>query len=383
MSKPNKRRKGHNYDINRRHAPGTMPGTLLIDPSAPKSVVSLIAFSADTIKQLPDANLESIKKCVDEFDITWVNVSGLGDENTILELGEFFDIHRLALEDVVHTHQRAKAELYETHIYLVARFATLNDQTMHLETEQVSLFFGKGFVLTFQEGVIDHLATIHDRIVKGKGRIRSAGSDYLAYALLDAVIDNYFPVLEMFGERLEDIEDETLTNAGESTISRINEIRRSLVTLRRAVWPLRELVNVLMRDHGGFISEETGIYLRDCYDHTVGVIDLIESYREVASGLIDMYLSSISNKMNEIMKVLTMIATIFMPLSYFAGLYGMNFNTDVSPFNMPELNCYFGYPSLIFGMLLIATGMSLYFRKRGWIGQKPRKKHDHIDDPFR
>ncbi len=379
MSKKHKHRIHHHYDVSRRHTPGTTPGTLHIDPLAPKSKVTAVAYNKETTLQLSTVDSNSIKKSMSDFDVTWVNVSGLGDESVILQMSELFDIHKLALEDVVHTHQRAKAEQFDNMLYLVIRFANLNEDTMHLETEQVSLFFGKGFVLTFQESHVDRFATIHDRLMVGKGRIRVGGSDYLAYALLDAIIDHYFPVLEKLGELLEEIEDETLSVANEGTIARINEIRRSLVTLRRAVWPLRELINVLMRDHGGFVSDETAIYLRDCYDHTVGVIDLIESYREVASGLIDMYLSSVSNKMNEIMKVLTMIATVFIPLSFIVGLYGMNFDGEASPLNMPELRFYFGYPVLLLFMATVVLGMLGYFRKRGWIGSSSFKRSNLRD----
>ena len=382
MSKRTQRSKLHKYEVQRRHLPGTSPGTLLIDPKAPMSAVSVIAYSKDECVEVVGAQAESIGSMLTKYPVVWVNVCGLGDEAAIVGLGELFGLHRLAVEDVVHTHQRAKVESYEDHIYLVARNALLDEETLHIETEQVSVFLGNSWVLTFQECVSDRFEPVRDRIKAAKGRMRIGGTDYLAYALLDSIIDHYFPVLETLGEKLEDIEDATLSAQGEQTITRINDVRRSLVTLRRACWPLREAINSLMRDPTTLISDETDIYLRDCYDHTIGVIDLIESYREVASGLIDMYLSSVSNRMNEVMKVLTMIATIFMPLSFFAGLYGMNFNTDVSPFNMPELNWFFGYPFVLTIMLSTSLGMLTLFWRRGWLGKRgKRSQQAPVDDP--
>ncbi|MBI3300790.1 MAG: magnesium/cobalt transporter CorA, partial [Deltaproteobacteria bacterium] len=285
---------------------------------------------------------QRVRDFLDRWPVTWVDVEGLGDVETIRTLGEIFGLHRLALEDVINVHQRAKVEQYGEHHFIVTRMVRLGE---HLETEQLSLFLGKNFVLTFQEGHPgDCLDLIRERIRQKRGRIRDAGLDYLAYALLDAVVDCYFPILEEYGERLETLEDEILTRPHNGAVARIHEIKRNLLTLRRAIWPQRETFNTLLREEMPLVTDETRLYLRDCYDHTTQIIDLIETYRELGSDLIDVYLSSVSNRTNEIMRVLTVIATIFIPLTFLVGVYGMNFNPASSPWNMPELNWYWGYP---------------------------------------
>ena len=239
-----------------------------------------------------------------------------------------------------------------------------------LETEQLSLFLGQNYVLTFQERPGDSFDPVRDRIRRAGGWVRSAGPDYLAYALIDALIDNYFPVLEQYGERLETLEDEVITRPGPGLVAQIHEIKRDLLTLRRAIWPLRETVNSLVRDPIPLIRDETRIYLRDCYDHTVQIIDLLENYRDIASGLMEVYLSSVSNRLNEIMKILTMFTAFFIPLSLITGIYGMNFNGAISPLNMPELNWYLGYPYALGLMAVVAIGMLMYFRKKKWLGSQ-------------
>jgi magnesium transporter len=238
-----------------------------------------------------------------------------------------------------------------------------------LETEQLSLFLGKNFVLTFQEGMPgDCLEVIRERIRKKGGRIHDAGLDYLAYALLDAVVDAYFPILEQYGERLEEVEDEIGGKPASSTIARIHAIKRNLLTLRRVVWPQRETFNTLLREETPHISAETRLYFRDCYDHVTQIIDLVETYRELGADLTDIYLSTVSNRTNEIMRVLTVISTIFIPLTFICSIYGMNFNPETSPWNMPELNWYWGYPLALLLMLSVAVGQLLFFRRRGWLG---------------
>jgi len=267
---------------------------------------------------------------------------------------------------VLSVHQRPKIEQYGEYYFIVTRMVRLGE---HLETEQLSLFLGKNFILTFQEGRPgDCLDLIRERIRQKGGRIREAGLDYLAYALLDAIVDCYFPILEEYGERLEAFEDEILTRPYGDTVARIHEIKRNLLTLRRAIWPQRETFNTLLRDELPLVTNETRLYLRDCYDHVTQLIDLIETYRELGADLIDVYLSSISNRTNEIMRVLTVISTIFIPLTFIAGVYGMNFNPSASPWNMPELNWFWGYPLSLLLMAVVAFGQLIFFRRRGWLG---------------
>jgi len=261
--------------------------------------------------------------------------------------------------------QRPKVERYEDCLFLVARMMSLGER---LDSEQISIYLGSGFVLTFQERVGDCLDPVRHRIREGAGRIRSQGADYLAYALLDAVIDHYFPVLEELGERLEALEDEVLRHPSPAVISRIHAAKRDLLALRRVVWPQRESLHWLLREPIPLLAEDTRLHLRDCYDHVAHVMDMVETFRELASGLVDAYQSSLSNRMNEVMKVLTIIATIFIPLSFLAGLYGMNFSAESSPWNMPELRFYFGYPLALALMAVVAGVMLIYFRRKGWIG---------------
>jgi magnesium transporter len=267
---------------------------------------------------------------------------------------------------VTDVHQRAKVESFEGYIYIVARIIQPGDE---LETEQLSLFFGKNFVLTFQEYAGDHFDPVRKRLRENKGRVRSS-PDYLGYALLDAAIDAYFPLLEQYGERLEDLEDEIVVRPSRALIGRIHSVKKDFLTIRRAVWPLREALTVLYREPTPLVAEDTRLYLRDCYDHAVQLIDLLENYREIASSFTDAYLSSLGMKTNEVMKVLTIIATIFIPLSFIAGLYGMNFQTDRSPYNMPELAWRYGYPFALLLMTLTAGGLLLFFWRRGWLGSR-------------
>jgi magnesium transporter len=349
----------------RRTPPGTAPGTLQIDPKAPPPALRVMAFGPDSLEERAVGSVEELPALLGRKPVLWLNVDGLGDEGTLLRLGEIFGLHRLALEDVVGQHQRAKIEPYADHLFIVARVPQPGER---LETEQLSLFLGRDFLLTFQERPGDCFDPIRERLRKGGARIRSAGPDYLAYALLDAVVDSYFPVLEAYGEGLDALEDEVVERPERRAVSRIHEVKRDLLTLRRTIWPLRELLNALLRDPSPLVADETRTYLRDCYDHAIQIMDMVETYREISSSLTEAYLSSLSNRMNEVMKVLTVIATIFMPLGFLAGLYGMNFRTDVSPWNMPELGWRFGYPFCLGVMAAAAVAMLIYFRRKGWIG---------------
>ena len=363
MSRKSKRRK-YVSGIERRTSPGAPPGSLVVDPQAPLPIIRVIAYGSEAVHEELVEDVSRIGSYLGRQPVTWVNVDGLGDAVVVRKLGEIFGIHRLALEDIINSHQRAKVDQYDNHLFVVGRMVEMAD---HVETEQLSLFLGKSYVLTFQERVGDAFDPVRERIRKAGGRVRNAGPDYLAYALIDAFIDNYFPVLEKYGERLESIEEDVLSRPEPVLVSRMHEVKRDLLTLRRAIWPLRETINSLVREPSPFISDETRVYFRDCYDHTIQIIDLLENYRDVASGLMEVYLSSVSNRLNEIMKILTMFTAFFIPLSLIAGIYGMNFNTARSPFNMPELNWYLGYPFVLGLMATVALGMVTFFRRKGWL----------------
>jgi magnesium transporter len=348
----------------RRPAPGTAPGTVSVHPDAPRPKIRVIAYGPAELADERIDDLGEIPTFLDRWPVTWVNVDGLGDVATLERLGELFGLHRLALEDVANVHQRAKVEAYAEDLFVVARMVSLGDRLQH---EQVSIFLGEGFVLTFQEHEGDCFEPIRKRLRSGRGRIRSAGADYLMYALLDAIMDSYFPVLEHYGERLADLETEALTAPQNSTVIRIQDLKHDLLALRRTTWPHRDAVGHLLREDTPLVTDETRLFLRDVYDHCVQLMDLIENFREVGSGLIDLYLSSMSHRMNDVMKVLTIIATIFIPLSFIAGLYGMNFSPEASPWNMPELGWYWGYPFALGLMGLAALVMLIYFRRKGWL----------------
>ncbi len=364
MSKHGHRRR-RKPRFSRRSKPGDLPGLLQPDPESPPPVVHVIAYGPDQLLEKRVTDCQQVRDLVGKAPVTWINVEGLGDANTIRSIGELFHLHPLALEDVVNTHQRPKAEPYQGSLFIVARMAELNDR---LETEQISLFLGQNFVVTFLEDPGDAFDTVRQHLRHSQGRIRSSNAGYLAYALLDAVVDGYFPVVEEYGERLDEIEDEVVSRPSRATIAWAHQVKRDLRGLRRAVWPLREAINALSRDQSEFIDAETRVYLRDCYDHTVQIIDIVETYRELDADLTDLYLSSLSNRLNEVMKVLTIIATIFMPLSFIASIYGMNFNPQASPYNMPELNWRYGYPFALGLMLVTAVGMYWFFRYKRWVG---------------
>lgn len=361
--KQKKRKKRESYSL---VPPGTPPGTVIVHPEAAPPTIRVLAYGPEDVLEEKITDPQRVREFFGKRPVLWVDIEGLGDAATIHAVGEIFNVHRLALEDIVTVHQRAKIEQYGDQLFIVARAVYLDE---HLDTEQISLFVGKNFVLTFQEGRPgDCLEAIRERIRKKGGRIRDAGHDYLAYALLDAIVDSYFPILEAYGERLETLEDEILLRPQVDTIARIHGIKRDLLTLRRAMWPQRETLNSLLRGESAVVTAETRLYLRDCYDHSVQILDLLETYRELGSDLIDMYLSTVSNRTNEIMRVLTVISVVFMPLTFIAGVYGMNFDTSKSPWNMPELGWPFGYPFALLLMLTVALGQMIFFRRRGWLG---------------
>jgi magnesium transporter len=343
-------------------APGAPPGTLMVE-HGDKPKMFLIDYDEH---RLVEKEIQSIDECIqyltdDTPSITWIDVRGLCDRRTLERMGEIFKIHPLALEDLVNTPQRPKSDVYPAQQVIISRMVQLGaDGTV--KTEQLGILFAKDYVLTVQEDPDrDCLEIVRDHLRKHKGPLRDHHGDRLAYALLDAVIDGFYPVLEQLGERLEDLELE-VASAPHGASRRIHDIKRELLTIRRAIWPQRDLLNGLLRDESPIISKETRVYLRDTYDHAVQVMDMVETFREIASGLMDLYLSGVSNRMNEIMKVLTIISTIFLPLTFIAGVYGMNFE------HMPELKWPHGYAFALGLMGASVIVLLTYYRKKGWLG---------------
>ena len=347
-----------------RIVPGSAPGVLVDNPDAQDSTVRAMGYDAGGLVEEAKTGTEGLAALRRRGQTLWVDVHGLGDIAAVCRLGQEFGLHPLALEDVVNVHQRPKVEVYDDHLFVVLRMPSLAGR---LETEQLSLFLGPGYVLTFQERPGDCLDPVRERLRKGKGRIRGAGADYLAYALIDAVVDHYFPILEHYGEAVEELSEAVFQDPHDSLIFRIHEIKRDFMALRRAIFPLRETLSALQRDDVSQISRDTRVYLRDCYDHVVQLMDLVESFREVSSGLMEAYQSSVGFRTNEVMRVLTIFATIFIPLTFVAGIYGMNFDPAASRFNMPELGWAYGYPALLAVMVTMTISLLVYFRRKGWL----------------
>lgn len=343
--------------------PGTPPGSLkhIVEQKVDEVTISLFDF---TETEYTEQKIEHIEDCFpfkDSSSVTWININGLHEIENVEKVGKRFDIHPLVLEDILHTDQRPKMEDFDNYIYLVARMLTIPEGGNRVQSEQLSIVLGSNFVITFQEQVGDVFDPIRDRIRKGKGRVRKSGADYLTYLLLDTIVDTYYGILEWFGEIIERLEEDLLAHPTVDSLHSIYHLKQESLSLKRSVWPLREVINGLQRGETLLVKETTEIYLKDVYDHTIQIIDTIESHRDMVSGLQDLYLSSISNRMNEVMKVLTIIATIFIPLTFIAGIYGMNFE------NMPELGWQYGYFTILFLMAIIGAIMVLFFRRKKWL----------------
>lgn len=355
----------------RRVPPGAAPGTLVADPDALRPVIRVLAYGPGVLEEAEITDLDVLPSYLSRHAVTWIDVSGLGDVEVIRRLGKIFALHGLAQEDVVNVHQRPKVEEYESNAYIVTRMVRPGPT---IETEQLSIFLGSNYVLTFQERHGNGLEAIRERVRRDRGVIRSQGPDYLAYALIDTAVDAFFPVLEQMGERIEDLEQTVIARPVPSVFAEIQAVKRDLLLLRRAIWSQRDMTNALIREAMPYVLPKTRIFVRDCYDHTVQLIDSLETYRELATGLVEIYMSGIGNRLNEIMKVLAIIATIFIPLSFIAGVYGMNFDPKASPWNMPELGWAYGYPFALALMFLVAAGLVYFFWRRGWIGNGPERK---------
>ncbi|MEL6440450.1 MAG: magnesium/cobalt transporter CorA [Cyanobacteria bacterium J06621_8] len=347
--------------------PGSMPGTLNIDHDATAPEIVLIDYTAQQAQLIKNLAPNSCKEYFETDSISWFDIGGFANREFWQQIGRVFSLHPLVLEDIVNVPQPPKIEDYHEQLLIIATMVLPNPDGEGFCSEQVSFILGQQYLLTVQEEPQqDCLDPIRRRIKFNKGTIRNQGADYLAYALWDAIIDGFFPILELYSEKIEELENEVIFNPNRQTIAKIYQTKRELLALRRAIWGQRSALNVLIRDRSSLVGEEAIIHFHDCYDHAVQIIDIIETYRELASGLTDIYLSSISNKMNEVMKLLTVISSIFIPLTFVAGIYGMNFNPEASPWNMPELNSYWGYPIFWLVMLAIASGLIYFFWRQGW-----------------
>jgi magnesium transporter len=357
------------YRIKTYHPPGTAPGTLVpsVLPAEQALAIRLIDYTADQFVEHTLISADDCKVYLSRDSITWIQVNGHPDPDTLRALGAQFELRDLALEDVINTGQRSKLDLEGDQLFLILNMPTL-DGDREPDIVQISLFAGRGYVICFCPLAEDPFEPIRKRLrAASNQRIRSRGADYLLYALIDLIVDAAFPLLESLGERIDELEDGLLQMQGRETLAEIHRMRRTLLHLRRALWPQREVVGLLMRGEVEMIEEGTRPYLHDCYDHSIQVIDLLESFREMSASLLEVYLSSISNRTNEIMRVLTIIATIFIPLTFIVGIYGMNFAHPDSPWAMPELYWYYGYP-LVWAVMLSVVGCMLwFFRRRGWL----------------
>jgi magnesium transporter len=342
---------------------GLPPGTLVHigEKKAEMPKITLIDYDESHFQEREVKKIEECFLFKEKPSVTWINVDGLHQVEVIEKLGECYGLHPLVLEDILNTDQRPKTEDYGEYLYVVLKALELSNKSNEIETEQISLILGPNFVFSFQEREGDTFDPIRDRIRNNKGRIRKMGADYLAYTLLDSVIDNYFIILERLGEQIEILEEKLVTQPTPETLRIIHYLKREMIFLRKAVWPFREVIGNLERGESSLVKEFTRVYLRDVYDHTIQAIDTIETYRDMVSGMLDIYLSSVSNRLNSVMKVLTIIATIFMPLTFLAGIYGMNFKF------MPELEWRLGYPLVWLIMAGIGISMLIYFRKKKWL----------------
>lgn len=354
------------YFHKRYHPPGTAPGTLtrhkMARPVPPR--ISVMEFGEGGVEELHDVTAEQCKAYLSSETLTWIHVNGHTGPEVLRQLGAMFGLHPLALEDVSNMGQRPKVESYDSQIFLISSLPLLHRD--RIDEEQVSIFTGKDYVVSFCSAAEDPFEPVRQRLRNRNGRAHTLTSDYLLYSLLDLTIDQGFPVLERFGELIEGLETELLESPDKSTLNRLHELKRELLLLRRTLWPQRELLNHLMRGDQPLIHAEIQPYLRDCYDHTIQIMDLLEAYRDMTASMLDVYLSSVSNRLNETMRVLTLIATLFIPPTFVAGVYGMNFENPNSPWAMPELGWYYGYPFAWAIMLVMVIGMLIYFRRKKW-----------------
>ena len=342
---------------------GSSPGTLVHvgEKKIEQTRITLIDFDEDNFQERLLESVEEAFPLRDLPTITWINIDGLHDIDVIEKTGRHFNIHPLVLEDILNTGQRPKAEEFENLLFVVLKMLDYDKAAEKVRSEQFSLVLGPNFLITFQEVPGDVFNLVRERIRKPQTRIRKSGCDYLAYTLIDAIVDHYFIILDALGDKIEDLEAELMDDPTSSTMEIIHGLKQEMIYVRKHIWPIREIINGLVKNESPLVQEQTHVYFRDVYDHTIQVIDTIESYRDVLAGMMDIYLSSVSNKMNEIMKVLTIIATIFIPITFVAGIYGMNFKY------MPELEWRWGY-FMVWALIVVVAGIMIgYFKKKQWL----------------
>ena len=357
--------------LGKRPPVGSRPGSFVLPEDAVRPKIRVITYSEQSLEEKEVTSYEEIRSLLSPDTQCWIDVQGMGDEDLLRGIQSIFDVHPLSMEDVIHVPQRPKVEAHNRQLLLITRMLQWKEKEAELAVEQVSIVVGPNAVITFQEKHGDVLEPVRQRIRNSQGLIRNSGPDYLAYALLDTIVDAYFPLLESLGDRIEALEESIMENPTPSALRTLNKYRQSILAIRRAVWPTREAVSELIRLDHEVIQDATRAYLRDTYDHCIQTVDIVESYREIAAGLMNTYLSVVSNRMNEIMKVLTIMASIFIPLTFLAGIYGMNFEF------IPELKIKWAYFALLALMAVIAFGMLVYFRGKGWIGfQGPNETDD-------
>lgn len=342
---------------------GQPPGSLMYTGKYPEGKVTITVFDYDA-NHLEEKNIDQPGDLFDYRDkptTTWINIDGIQDVALVEMVCKHYRIHPLTIEDILHPEQRPKIEDSEDYIFVVLKMMNYDEQKGYVHSEQVGLLLGENFVISFQEVLGDTFEGVRNRLRSGKGSIRKNGADYLLYALIDTIIDNYFVVLEKAGDMLEDIEDELLMEPSQHTLNQLYSLKREMLSIRRMVWPLREVVYKLERDDLKLVKQETRVYLRDVYDHISRVIDSVETIRDLLASMLDLYQSITSNRMNAVIKVLTIISTIFIPLTFIAGIYGMNFD------HMPELHWKYGYPAVWGFMILVVVGMFVFFKKKKWL----------------
>jgi magnesium transporter len=355
-------REGFNKKISRKA--GLPPGTLIHigEKKSEKIRITVFEYHEDGCRERELASLSEYIPSKDKTTVTWINIDGLHQMNVIETIGGLFNLHPLTLEDIVNTGQYPKIEDYKDYLFIVLKMHSYNEERNVIESEQISLCMYSNVVLSFQEEPGgDLFDPLRDRIRNGKGRIRKMGADYLAYSLIDAVVDSYFIILEKLGERIYILEERVMNDPSRQFLHEIHAIKRELIFLRKSIWPLREVIRSMERGDSALISDPVRLYLRDVYDHTIRIIETVEAFRDIMAGILDIYLSSISNRTNAVMKVLTIIATIFMPLTFIAGIYGMNFKY------MPELEWRWGYPLILLGMVSLGISMLIFFKRKKWL----------------
>jgi magnesium transporter len=364
MARKLKRKRLSHGLAKRRSSPGAAPGTLVIDPNAHETSIRVLAFDCQNVREQAIGHVSEINGYLGKFRNLWIDVTGLGSERVLRDLAELLKLHPLSMEDVVNVHQRAKLDRFENHLFVVARMIDGDDAR---DSEQLSFFVLNGILISFQERPGDCWEPLRQRIRSKHGKAVNSGVDYLLYALLDSVIDSYFPFMEKISDKVDVLEEDIAAQLSPSQLRMIHDLRGQLLALRRSLRPHRELINELIRDSSDRFSEEARVHLRDCYDHVTQLLDAADTYRELTADLRDYYMSTMNNNMSQVMKLLTIISTIFIPLSFIAGVYGMNFDGEVSPWNMPELKWYFGYPFALAIMLTVSLGLLFVFWRKRWI----------------